>query len=45
MSSEKALSFLWLFPLVAAWVELLSPLVVTFARTLWYDLDQLADPR
>jgi uncharacterized protein (DUF983 family) len=39
------LSFWWLFPLVAAWVGLLSPLVVAYARTLWYHLDQVADPR
>jgi uncharacterized protein (DUF983 family) len=39
------LSFLWLFPLVAGWVGLLSPLIVVYARTLWYHLDQVADPR
>lgn len=39
------LSFWWLFPLVGLWVGVLSPLVVTYARTLWYHLDQQADPR
>lgn len=39
------LSFVWLFPMVAAWVGLTSPFIVTYSRTLWYHLDQLADPR
>jgi uncharacterized protein (DUF983 family) len=41
----SGLSFFWLFPLVGGWVGLLSPVIVTYARTLWYHLDQLADPR
>lgn len=39
------LSFLWLFPIVALWVGLLGPLIVTYARVLWYHLDQVVDPR
>lgn len=39
------LSFLWLFPLVVAWVGLFVPFIVTYARTLWYHLDQKVDPR
>jgi uncharacterized protein (DUF983 family) len=39
------LPFYWLFPLVAAWVGILSPLLVTYARTLWYHFDHVVDPR
>ena len=39
------LSFWWLFPLVAGWVGVLSPLLVSYSRTLWYHLDQVVDPR
>jgi len=39
------LSFLWLFPIVTVWVGLLGPLIVTYARVLWYHLDQVVDPR
>ena len=39
------LSFAWLFPLVAFWVGVFAPVIVTYSRVLWYHLDQLADPR
>lgn len=39
------LPFLWLFPIVAVWVGVLGPLIVTYARVLWYHLDQVVDPR
>jgi uncharacterized protein (DUF983 family) len=39
------LPFYWLFPLVAVWVGILSPLIVTYARTLWYHFDHVVDPR
>jgi uncharacterized protein (DUF983 family) len=39
------LSFAWLFPLVAFWVGIMAPFIVTYSRVLWYHLDQLADPR
>lgn len=35
----------WLAPLVAAWVVIIGPFIVTYSRVLWYHLDQLADPR
>jgi len=39
------LPFLWLFPIVAIWVGLFGPLIVTYSRVLWYHLDQMVDPR
>jgi uncharacterized protein (DUF983 family) len=37
--------YYWLFLVVAAWVGILSPLIVTYARTLWYHFDHVVDPR
>ncbi len=39
------LPFLWLFPIVAIWVGLFGPLIVTYSRVVWYHLDQVVDPR
>lgn len=39
------LPFWWLVPLAGGLVALFSPLIVTYARTLWYHMDQVVDPR
>lgn len=39
------LAFVWLFPVVAVWVGLFGPLIVTYSRVIWYHLDHVVDPR
>lgn len=35
----------WLFPIVALWVAVMGPLIVSYSRVLWYHLDHSVDPR
>jgi len=35
----------WLFLIVALWVGVMGPLIVSYARVLWYHLDHSVDPR
>ncbi len=39
------LSFLWLFPIVAFWLAVMGPLIVTYSRVIWYHFDHVVDPR
>lgn len=39
------LSFIWLFPIVALWVGVMGPLIVTYSRVIWYHMDHVVDPR
>ena len=39
------LSFLWLFPIVAFWLAVMGPLIVTYSRVIRYHFDHGVDPR